>query len=357
MEIGISREGLSGDMAMGATRELIRQLIAGDPVRRCGFWLGNPHPETWPGLHRHFGTQSEEELRQKVGDDCRWICPQFYADAYQDPDGRELFDAGLDRVKHSAPPLASCETVAEVERFPWPEAGYLHFESCLADLRNAGDVYRLGGFWTCFYHNLADLFGFEEYFIKMHTHPEVVLAATDRVCEFYYEANERFFAAAGDLVDAYFFGNDFGTQQGLICGPRELERFVFPWVRRFTEQGHRHGHQVVLHSCGSVYRVIDRLIEAGIDCLHPLQARARDMQAERLAAEFKGRLAFLGGIDMQELLTRGSPDEVRADVRRVKRLLGPNLIVSPSHEAILPNVPVENVAALVEAAHEQEDGS
>lgn len=337
---------------MSGNRELIRQLIAGRPVERCGFWLGNPHAETWPILHRYFGTGSEEELRQKLGDDCRWICPQFYADAYQDPQGRELFDAGLDRVKHSAPPLAHCETVGEVERFSWPKAEYLNFDSCLADLRRAGDVYRLSGFWTCFYHNLADLFGMEEYFVKMHTQPEVVLAATDRVCEFYREANERFFRAAGGLVDGFFFGNDFGSQQGLVCGPREFERFILPWFRRFTEQGHRHGLQVVLHSCGSVFRMIDCLIEAGVDCLHPLQARARDMQAERLAENFKGRLAFLGGIDVQQLLTRGSADEVRADVRRVKRLLGPNLIVSPSHEAILPNVPPENVAAMVEAAHE-----
>ena len=101
--------------------------------------------------------------------------------------------------------------------------------------------------------------------------------------------------------------------------------------------------------------MIDWLIEAGVDCLHPLQALARDMQAERLAAAFKGRVAFLGGIDVQELLTRGSPDDVRADVLRVKRLLGPNLIVSPSHEAILPNVPPDNVAALAQAAHETEE--
>jgi uroporphyrinogen decarboxylase len=340
---------------MPETRDLIRRLIEGRPVRRCGFWLGNPHADTWPILHRYFGTGSEEELRQKLGDDCRWICPQFYADAYQDPEGRELFDAGLDRVKHSAPPLAHCETVDEVERFLWPKPEYLDFESCLADLRGAGDVYRLSGFWTCFYHNLADLFGMEEYFVKMHTHPEVVLAATDRVCQFYYEANERFFAAAGDLLDGFFFGNDFGTQQSLICGPREFDRYILPWFRRFTEQGHRHGYQVVLHSCGSVFRVIGRLIEAGVDCLHPLQARACDMQAERLAANFKGRLAFLGGIDVQQLLTCGTPEEVRADVRRVKRLLGPNLIVSPSHEALLPNVPPENVAALAEAAHEEEN--
>jgi uroporphyrinogen decarboxylase len=94
------------------------------------------------------------------------------------------------------------------------------------------------------------------------------------------------------------------------------------------------------------------LIEAGVDYLHPLQARARDMNAERLAADFKGRLAFMGGVDVQLLLTHGSPAEVRADVQRVKHLLGPNLIVSPSHEAILPNVPPENVAALAEAAAE-----
>ncbi len=336
-------------------RDLIRRLVAGQAVERCGFWLGNPHPDTWPILHRHFGTAAEEPLRQSLDDDVRWVCPQFYSSAYQDPDGRELFDAGLDRVKHIRPPLADCETVAEVEQFPWPKAEYLNFDACLSDLRQLGDVYRLSGLWTCFYHNLADLFGMEEYLVKMHTHPEVVLAATEEVCAFYYEANERFFAAAGDLVDGFFFGNDFGTQQSLICGPRQFEQFIMPWFRRFTEQGHRHGYQVVLHSCGSVFRVIDCLIEAGVDCLHPLQARARDMQAENLAAKFKGRLAFLGGIDVQELLTRGSAEEVRADVRRVKRLLGPNLIVSPSHEAILPNVPPENVAAMAEAVREMQD--
>jgi uroporphyrinogen decarboxylase len=96
------------------------------------------------------------------------------------------------------------------------------------------------------------------------------------------------------------------------------------------------------------------MIDAGVDCLHPLQARARDMEAERLARDFSGRLAFLGGIDAQELMTHGTPDQIRADVRRVKKLLGPNLIVSPSHEAILPNVPPENVRALAEAALEPE---
>ena len=102
-------------------RNLIKRLIAGEPVERCGFWLGNPDAKTWPILHRHFGTRTEEELRQKTGDDCRWICPQFFADAYQDPTGRVLFDASLDREAHAAPPLANCESIEEVNAFPWPD--------------------------------------------------------------------------------------------------------------------------------------------------------------------------------------------------------------------------------------------
>jgi uroporphyrinogen decarboxylase len=101
-----------------------------------------------------------------------------------------------------------------------------------------------------------------------------------------------------------------------------------------------------------VLPVIERLIVGGVNCLHPLQALAKDMDAETLAAHFKGRIAFMGGIDVQQLLTHGTPEAVRAEVRRVKRVLGPNLIVSPSHEAILPNVPPENVEALAQAAVE-----
>jgi uroporphyrinogen decarboxylase len=331
-------------------RNLIQRLIARQTVDRCGFWLGNPHPDTWPILHDYFGTDSDESLRRKLGDDVRWICPQFYADAYRHPDGRELFDAGLDRKKHSLSPLASCTTLAEVEAFPWPNPDYLNFDSCLHDLQNAGDVYRLSGFWNCFYHNVADLFGMEEYFVKMHTEPEIVDAVTEKVCEFYCEANSRFFAVVGDLVDGFFFGNDFGTQQSLICGPRQFDRFILPWLRKFAEQGHQHGYQVVMHSCGSIHGVIDRLIDAGVDCLHPLQAKAAGMDAETLARDFKGRVAFLGGIDMQHLLTYGTPDQICDDVKRVREWLSPHLIVSPSHEAILPNVPPENIAALAHAA-------
>ncbi len=334
-------------------RERIRTIISGKAADRTGFWLGNPDPASWPGILAHFGTQTEEETRRKLQDDLRWISPSFYPGWYRAPDGNKFFDFRDHKSHHGQPgPLAQAETVAEVEAYDWPNPNYVDFEACLEDLHGAGDVYRAGGFWTSFYHDLMDLFGMEAYMINMRLHPDVVLAATDRICSFYYEANERFFTAAGDLVDAFFFGNDFGTQQDLICGPRQFDQFILPWFRRFTEQGHRYGHQVILHSCGSIYHVIERLIESGVDCLHPLQAKARNMDAATLARDFGGRIAFLGGIDTQDLLVNANPQQVRDEVRRLRDLLGPCWIASPSHEAILPDVPPINIAAMAEAAIE-----
>ncbi len=342
------------------SRERIRTIISGKPADRCGFWLGNPHADTWPIYHAYFGTSSERELRRKLGDDYFWVCPELLPDLYRHPcappkvgEGRGLFDLGSKKVSHGqAGPLADCEDVREIDKYEWPDPAYLNFSPSLEMLQDAGDVYRASGMWTSFYHVVMDLFGMESYMIKMHTHPEVVEAVTERVCEFYYEANECYYSLVGDQIDGYFFGNDFGTQLDLIVGPEMFDRFIMPWFRKFTDQAHRHGYQVILHSCGSIYKVIDRLIDAGVECLHPLQARARNMDAETLAREFKGRITFLGGIDTQDLLVHGTPEQVRAEVYRVRELLGPCLIVSPSHEALLPNVPPENVLAMAEAAKE-----
>jgi len=340
-------------MAEISRRELIRAIIDRRPAPRCGFWLGNPHPDTWPILHRYFGTKTEEELRRKLGDDLRWLSPQLMDSTYRPPDGRKLFGWTAAKQSHGqAGPFADCVDPRAVEAFDWPRFEHLDFSESLARLGEAGDTYRASGFWCAFYHDVMDLFGMEHYMLKMYTHPEVVEAVTGRVCRFYLEANERFFAAAGRLVDGFFFGNDFGTQLDLMLSPGLFDRFVMPWFRRFTEQGHRHGYHVLLHSCGSIHRVIGRLIDAGVNCLHPLQARARNMDAETLARNFKGKIAFMGGIDTQRILNQGTPQEVKAEVRRVKAILGPDLIVSPSHEAVLPDVPPRNVAAMAEAAAE-----
>ena len=331
------------------SRERIHAIIAREKSDRCGFFLGIPVKESWPAYYQFFGTESQEEIRQKLGDDIRWITPQFFRSTWQNVENMGLLYAAIKTSHGQRGPLADCEKVAEVDAFKWPDASQLDFTKCIGVLERTTEHYRSSGMWTPFFHNCIDIFGMEDYMVKMHTHPEVVHAVTDRICQFYYDANERFFEEAGDRVDGFFFGNDLGTQENLICSPDHLAEYVLPWTRRFIDQGHDHGHQVLLHSCGSIYKIIEELIGAGIDCINPLQAKAANMDADTLAKEFKGRVTFMGGIDTQDLLVNGTPDEVRRDVERIRSILGPHFIVSPSHDSLLPNVPPENVLAMAEA--------
>jgi len=334
------------------SRERVKTIFAGEQPDRCAFWLGMPHPDTWPVYLKYFGTDSEEEVRRTLHDDLRWISVEWRS--YKHPESKPLFNAVRVGISEGAVPVfRDAEDPQEVDDWPdWPNPDYLDFSEIVRDLKGAGDVYRASGMWSCFFHIVADFFGMEDYFIKMYTHPEVVDAVTRHICEFYLEANERFYAVAGDEMDAFFFGNDLGTQLDLLVAPEMLERFIMPYTKKLIDQGHAHGYQVMHHCCGAVSKMIPRFIEAGVDALHPLQARACNMDAETLANRFKGKVAFVGGIDTQHLLVHGTPEEVKEEVRRVKSILGPNLVVSPSHEALLPNVPPENVAAMAEAARE-----
>jgi uroporphyrinogen decarboxylase len=334
-------------------RERIRTIVSGAPADRCGFWLGNPHPDTLPIYHSYFGTSTLEELHRKLGSDLRWLSPQFATVIYRHPEGKGLFDIGAHKKSHAElGPLAECTTPEDVDGYDWPSLEYLDFTETLASLRDATTYYRASGFWSPFFHDIIDLFGFEPLMMAMHDRPDVVHAALARLCGFYFQANELFFTAARGMVEASFFGNDFGTQRDLLISTRHFDEFYLPWIRRFAGQARRHGLQLLMHSCGSVHRVMDRLIDAGVQCLHPLQAKAPGMDALSLARQFRGRIAFLGGIDTQQLLIKSTPEEVRQEVRRLRDILGPCWIASPSHEALLPDIPPRNVAAMAEAALE-----
>ena len=87
------------------------------------------------------------------------------------------------------------------------------------------------------FHQVADFFGMENYFIKMYECPEVVEALTERIVDFYVAANDKFFAGLGDRADVMFFGNDFGTQRDLFVSPESFRRFVLPAVRRLIAVG------------------------------------------------------------------------------------------------------------------------
>jgi len=317
-------------------RERVAAIINGGPVDRCAYWTGSPHGDTWPIYFKHFGISTPEELYTKLGDDIRWV-----------PVGGHAL--------HEGPVVEHCETPDQVdEAFEWPEFDSFDFSPWIEQLKAAEGYYRLSGNLSMFFHwNCFSGFGgIGNYLLKMKTHPEVVHRWTRLACDYYLKLNRLFFEEAAEHFEAYKISHDLGTQLSLMMSPAMLDEFIFPYIKEQADLGHEFGVHVCMHCCGAIKPIIPKFIEMGIELLHPIQALAAGMDAESIA-EFKDDITFIGGIDTQELLMNGTPDDVRADVRRVAKILGP-LVISPSHEAVLPNVPPENVEAMAEAVQDLE---
>lgn len=340
-------------------RELIEAAIAGNSCETNGFWVGHPTDEAKKIYYQETGItgytgKSEVDFNIKINSDMIWLSPELDPRSFKSPDGTPMWNCFHEERKSlgSGGIFAECESVAEIEAFPWPDPGNLDFTNCLEDTRYAYEkgLAVFGGMWCPFFHVLCDFFGMENYFVKMYTDPEVVHAATRHIVDFYLEANRRYLELAKPYLSAAFFGNDLGTQLSLLISPDSFDEFVLPYLTEIVKGIKAFGLKTAMHSCGSIDLIIPKLIHAGVDILHPLQAKAAGMDAESLAAKYGGQLVFMGGVDTQELLPFGNSSQVKEEVLRLREIFQGKFIVSPSHEALLPNVPFENVMAMSEGA-------
>lgn len=335
------------------SREKVMQIFSHKSDGSGAMWTGHPNSETIPIYAKAWNIEENaESIFQYLKDDCRW----FMADGgYKHPEGLPIFNPslGVDR-SHSLSAdgcFANAETIADIECYPWPNPDYCDFANLYAVIDKHQDKMVFTGMWSCFFHVVADFFGMENYFIKMYENPAVVEAATEKIVDFYVAANDKFFAGLGDRADVMFFGNDFGTQLDLFVSPENFRKFVLPSFKRLITVGKKYNKKIMLHSCGSIYRIIPDLIDAGVDILHPIQAQAFGMDAKNLA-QYKNDLAFVRGIDAQTFFVNATPQQIKDEVRRVRDILGPNIVISPSHEEILPNVPAANMLSMAEASRE-----
>jgi len=359
-------------------KERVQALLNKKPTDRAGFWLGNPTDETRKIYYKYFNIEDNKpnvdsentkdsilltkwsgmadlELGTILGNDFMWYPPRERISWFH-PEGKPMFDVYGGKSIHSLNQpgvFAECEDLKLIEDFDWPNPDYLDFSTTIQRVDSAMQkgLGIFGGMWMPFFHVVAEFFGMDNFFMKMYTHPKIVEAVTEKVLDFYLEANKRCLDTMGNKLDALFFGNDFGSQIDLLISPEAFRRFVLPSIKRITEQAKSYDIKVVLHSCGAISKIIPDLIDAGIDGLHPLQAKARDMDAKNLVSKYKDDLLFIGGVDIQELLPFGTPCQVRDEVYRLKEVFGERFIVSPSHEALLPNVSPENIVAMRDAAY------
>ncbi len=155
----------------------------------------------------------------------------------------------------------------------------------------------VSGFWEA----ARDLLGPELLLMSVVTEP----AWIREVIEYYEALVRRLFdeiLAAGMAVDALWLWDDLGYGHGPFISPKAYRELIWPAHKRLFEHVHERGRPVILHSCGGIALLVPLLIEAGIDCLQPLQVNA-GMDLGALKARYGDRLALMGNVDATVLNT------------------------------------------------------
>ena len=177
-------------------------------------------------------------------------------------------------------------------------------------------------------------------------------ALLEALCQAYLERADRYVAALGSYLDVILVNDDLGTQKGPMLSPACYREMIKPYQKRFF--GHLRSifdGALLLHSCGAIAEFIPDLIDCGVQAINPVQVSAEDMEPARLKREFGKDIVFWGGgCDTQRTLNAGSPDVVADEVKRNCAIFGQGggFVFTQVHN-IQPDVPPENVVAMIEA--------
>jgi uroporphyrinogen decarboxylase len=160
-------------------------------------------------------------------------------------------------------------------------------------------------------------------------------------------------SAVGDLIHVICQGDDLAMQDRSIVSPdlyrkhvKQFHKALYSFIRS------RKKARIMHHSCGSVYELIPDLIDCGVDVLNPVQTSASNMEPEKLKREFGSELVFWGGLDIQRVLSQGTPQQVEEQVKGLRDVYGTGggYVFTPSHN-IQPDAPMMNIQTMFEAAN------
>jgi len=223
------------------------------------------------------------------------------------------------------------------------------FDDMIKDLEElSGDFLVMPSGYFGIYERGYGLMSFQQFMTNMALKPKVVHELLDKITD-YRVAYARKVVEMGFKVAHH--GDDLGTQTGTLFSMEMFHEFVLPRLKRAWQPYNDAGIPIILHSCGCLTEFIPDMLEIGLRVLEPVQPC---MDLAYLKREFGKDLVFWGGIETQNLLPFGTPDQVKAMARATIRTLGAGggHIIGPSQE-VMNDVPIENVKALVETIVEE----
>ncbi|MEW6355811.1 MAG: uroporphyrinogen decarboxylase family protein [Planctomycetota bacterium] len=238
---------------------------------------------------------------------------------------------------------------AEFERFDWPTVESVDFSNVEEVSRHLWDGMKVITGCTGIFESIWMLMGFETFSMALVENPELVARMFDRLGQLHLDI----FRNAADIenVGAMWYTDDIAYTEGLMVSPRVLRKHVFPWMRKMKQVCKEKDLPLFFHSDGDLSEVLDDLIEIGVNGLQPIEPKAMDIA--ELKRKIGDRVCLIGNLDLGYTLTRGTPQEVRAEVRqRIHDCAPGGGYMVGSSNTVTNYVPVENFKAMIEATFE-----
>lgn len=345
--------GVTSVMGPGYPRLRAHLGMPAVPVR----WFSKPLQYVW----------MDDDILERLGSDGRAVMPgsaasphrrEISADCLVDDWGCTWTKSpGADYFEVNAAPLRDA-TLDDLDRYAWPdllppgrfagladrcraiqEAGYATV--LLTGITLFEQACLLRGLENC----LLDLAGDEDFYLALQDHlKRLALPYLTELCR-----------QVGPYADVIVTGDDLGAQDTTLMSPAVYRRLIKPHEAELLDTIHAHSKaKVFFHSCGNIHALVGDLIEIGVDLLNPVQVSAGSMaDTARLKREFGAHIAFSGAIDTHRVMPHGTPEDVRAEVRRRIGDLAPGggFIASAVH-CLQPDVPPDNIVTMCAAVRE-----
>ncbi len=251
-------------------------------------------------------------------------------------------------------PLAGVESVKDISNYNFPSADSPgRFDVARHMTFKYGDRYALVGCIECTMFELAwSLVGFEKFLMDLTRRADYTLELLDIVKDYNLECGKKLIKLGADII---WTGDDFGTQEGMLISPNLWRDIFKPRFEEVFQTLKKTNSEIIIayHSCGSIRPIIEDLIEIGLEVLNPIQPKARNMDLTKLKELYGDRLAFFGGVDIQNVLPNGTPQQVEEEVKSRIRAAGQGggYLLAPAHN-IQPDTTIENIFTLFQSVKE-----
>ena len=190
--------------------------------------------------------------------------------------------------------------------------------------------------------------GMNDFMMMVYEDPIFVEDMLEVSTEHFVKMTKTVVAEKADFV---FVGDDVAFKTGLFLPPDIMKKIWVPRLARIFAPAVEAGIPILFHSDGKIDDIVEDLAKIGVNCIHPMDPYGIDYRDYK--KRFGGKIALAGNVDVEFPLSKGTPEDIRNDVKKHMEVLKPGYgYVAACSHSIVNYIPHENYIAYVNAIHE-----